>query len=281
MIRTTAGGRRRRRPLIALGAALVGVAVVVLCGVTFSPPAPSSSPSGESMPVGNLDGWRQTFSDDFTTNVAEGAFPGPYSSDWSSYNGFADTSGNGLYDQSIISAHDSMLDLHVRTIDGTRRGAAPVPLVDQKWGGQKYGRFTVRMRSDRVDGYGLAFLLWSDRNDWNDGEVDFPEAALGGTTSVFNHCVGDPRRTCLNENTGVSMSAWHTYTIEWKPGSLVFLLDGRTVASTTHDVPTKTMHWVMQVGSHGKNDPAASGHLLIDWAAIYAYDPSIRASSDS
>jgi hypothetical protein len=281
MNRTSAGGRRRR-PLLTLGSAILAVAVVVVCGVTFSNDArPSSSPSGESMPVGDLDGWRQTFTDDFSQNVQQGAFPGPYADDWLSYNGFADTSGNGLYDQSIISAHDSVLDLHVQTIGGTRRGAAPVPLVDHRWGGQKYGRFTVRMRSDRVDGYGLAFLLWSDRNDWNDGEVDFPEGALGSIPSANNHCIGDPQTTCLSVVTGAAMTSWHTYTIDWKPNSLVFLLDGRTVASTTHDVPAKTMHWVMQVGSHGKDDPSASGHLLIDWAAVYAYDPSVKASSES
>jgi beta-glucanase (GH16 family) len=273
--------RGRVRFLVAALAVLVVGGGAAVAYSAFADTQTSRSPSGESMPVGNLDGWRQTFSEDFTSDVGEGSFPGPYSKNWLSYNGFADTDGAGLYDESIVSAHDGMLDLHVQTKDGTRRGAAPVPLVDQKWGGQKYGRFSVRMRSDEVDGYGAAFLLWSDRNVWDDGEIDFPEAPLGGDATAHNHCLGDPSQNCLDVDTGTSTTSWHTYTIEWKPNSLVYLLDGRQVASTTTNVPTRAMHWVMQVGSLGKDDPSASGHLLIDWATVYAYDPAIRATSGS
>ena len=273
MPRTSSRDRRTRRRVAVSGLIAAVVVAVVSIGLV-SHGSPSSSPSGESMPVGDLPGWRQTFTEDFTSNVAEGGFPGAYEKNWLSYNGFADTDGKALYDQSIISAHDGMLDLHLHTKDGTRRGAAPVPLVDHVWGGQKYGRFTVRMRADDVQGYGAAFLLWSDANNWDDGEIDFPEAALGANVTAHNHCPGDPSKNCLNVETSTTMSKWHTYTIEWKPNSLVYLLDGHKVASTTHDVPTKAMHWVMQVGSMGTEDASASGHLLIDWAAIYAYDPA-------
>jgi hypothetical protein len=50
------------------------------------------------MPVGNLTNWRLIFNDDFTTNVALGSFPGPYSQKWTSYTGFSDTDGIGYYD---------------------------------------------------------------------------------------------------------------------------------------------------------------------------------------
>ena len=54
--------------------------------------------SSTAMPVGNLNGWRQIFTDDFTTDVPLGSFPGPYAKKWTSYTGFDDTSGNGTYD---------------------------------------------------------------------------------------------------------------------------------------------------------------------------------------
>ena len=39
--------------------------------------ATAASPSGEEMPVGDLPGWHQVFTDDFTTNVAARAASRP------------------------------------------------------------------------------------------------------------------------------------------------------------------------------------------------------------
>lgn len=227
-----------------------------------------------AMPVGNLPEWTQTFSDDFTTDVAAGGFPGPYAAKWTSYDGFPDTSHAGWYDQSIISAHDGYLDVNLHTRNGKALGAAPVPLVNGKWGGQLHGRFSVRMKSDSLPGFGTGFLLWNDSGDWNDGEVDFPESDLSGTAKGYVHCVGNPSVNCLVFNSTFTYTDWHTYTIEWKPGVLNFLIDDTLVASNTNAVPTKSMHWVMQMATRGAApDPMLNGHVLLDWATIYSYTP--------
>jgi hypothetical protein len=236
-------------------------------------PTNPSEPSGTDMPVGDLDGWTQTFTEDFTTDLAEGSFPGSYGNKWLSYDGFTDTSKNGDYDQSILSVHDGTLDMHLQTIDGRPKGAAPVPLVDGQWGGQTYGKFSVRMKSDPVAGYGTGFLLWSDAEDWNQGEIDFPEGELSGTASGYNHCVGNPSSNCYIADTDARYADWHVYTINWTPDKLEFLVDDEVVGSTTESIPTDPMHWVMQVGTNGIPDADASGHLLIDWATIYTYNP--------
>jgi len=241
---------------------------------TPTPPA-TSNPSGVAMPVGNLPGWTQSFTEDFSKNVARGSFPGPYASTWLSYNGFTDTSKQGDYDQSIISAQNSTLDLYLHTVNGRPKGAAPVPLVGGAWGGQTYGRFSVRMKSDPVAGYGTGFLLWSDAENWNEGEIDFPEGELNGIAHGYNHCIGNPSSNCLAFDTAARYSDWHTYTIEWTPAKLTYLVDGSVVGSTTSNIPSKPMHWVMQVGTSGSTPPTAAtaGHLLIDWATIYRYTP--------
>lgn len=227
-----------------------------------------------AMPVGDLPGWHQVYAQNFTTPVAQGGFPGPYTGSVMSYTGFGDTSGIGLYDESIISAHDGDLDLDIHTQNGRPLGAAPVPLVNGQWGGQKYGMFSVRMKSDNLPGYGAAFLLWPDSNDWNQGEIDFPEATLGGDAGAFNHCPGNPQQNCFAADTTTTFAQWHTYTIEWTPARLSFLIDGTVVGTTTTNIPTGVMHWVAQVGTNGVK-PAASvqGHLLIDWMTIYTYQP--------
>src|SRR5688572_20097448 len=99
-------------------------------------PLAAHNPSGEAMPTGDLTGWHLIFKDDFTTNAAEGQFlTNPaYSSRWDNYDGFGDTSLNGYYTDSILSAENSMLKLHVHTgqINGTgavrHKIAAPGPI---------------------------------------------------------------------------------------------------------------------------------------------------------
>jgi beta-glucanase (GH16 family) len=274
------GGRRRLdRTTTVTGAVLVLLASAALVAAVTN--RPSDATSGSPLPVGNLAGWQQTFSDDFTTPVAAGHFAdSAYASRWSTYDGFSDTAKIGVYSTEGISVSGGVLDMDVKTVDGVPRAAAVVPLVDGQWGGQRYGRFSVRMQADAVDGYGAAFLLWSDANDWNDGEVDFPEGSLNGTISANNHCPGDPEQKCVSVPLkGVSFQQWHTYTIDWTPDLLAFEVDGRVIASTTSDIPRKSLHWVMQVGTVDSVPPAsAHGRVRVDWATVYRYAPGTIAS---
>jgi beta-glucanase (GH16 family) len=272
-------GRGPDRASVVTTAVLVVLAVAALItGVSTARPA---TPSGRSMPVGNLAGWEQVFADDFTTPVAEGDFADSvYADRWSTYDGFADTAKFGVYSNSGLSVRNGSLDMDIRTVDGIPRAAAVVPLVGGQWGGQTYGRFSVRMRSDAIAGYGAGFLLWSDANEWTDGEVDFPEGSLDGTVYANNHCPGDPEEKCVHAPvSGIDFQHWHTYTIDWTPDLLAFEVDGRVVAKTTVDIPTKPLHWVMQVGTVD-HVPAASakGDVQIDWATIYRYSPSTVAA---
>ena len=259
----------------------LGLCIAVLAVTVVVPVLTDHDPSGIAMPVGDLPLWRQVFTENFTTDVAPGQFPGPYSSRWTSYNGFRDTSGVGYYDQSIISTHDGMLDLHLQTRDGRPLGAAPVPLVTGQWGGQTYGRFSVRFKADPLTGFGTGWLLWPDSEKWNEGEIDFPEGALDGTIHAYNHCVGDAARLCMQSDTGVSYLDWHTATIEWTPERITYLLDDLVVASTEGSVPQTPMHWVLQTATTGvRPAPSAQGHVWVDWVVIYAYDgPAHPAAS--
>ena len=236
---------------------------------TVSDAASASS----AMPVGNLPGWTQVFTEDFPTSTAEGNFPGPYKSKWSAYNGFYDSFDHGLYDRNILSVHDGMLDTHYRTENGIPLVAAPSPLLNGSWAGQTYGRYTARFKSDAVTGYRVAWLLWPDSDDWNQGEIDFPESWLTGRIDGFNHCLGNPSKNCFWLHSGVSPNAWHTVTINWTPKLLSFIIDGQVVGSTTTDIPDTKMHWVMQSETIGRKTATGSGHLYIDWVSIYKYTP--------
>src|SRR5690242_12804522 len=50
-------------------------------------PAASVDPSGQPMPVGDLPGWHQIFTDNFAANVPLGSFPAAVASKWTAYSG--------------------------------------------------------------------------------------------------------------------------------------------------------------------------------------------------
>lgn len=240
---------------------------------TIPAAATATAPSGQAMPVGNLTGWRQIYTENFTTNVAMGGFPGPYAAKWDAYNGFQDSSGNGRYSRNILSTHDGMLDMYLHTENGVHLGAAPVPLINNgRWGGQIYGRYSIRFKSDALPGYGAGWLLWPDSGDWNDGEIDFPEGYLNARMQGFNHTVGNARVNSLVVSPGVTWTSWHTATVEWKPTGVSFVLDGKLLATDTRSIPRKPLRWVLQTATSGPlPSNSTAGHVLIDWVSVWAY----------
>lgn len=257
--------------------------------LTFSTSAPSgtpaptagSSPSGIAMPVGDLPGWRQTFRDDFTTAAPLGSFDAVYGPRWSGYCcGDVDTSKQGTYSPGkVLSAANGTLDYYLHTENGTHYVAAPLPRVGGSGpeGGQVYGRYSVRFKSDAIYGYKIAWLLWPDsERSPDDGELDFPEANLNGTIFGAAH-YADPTDGQQWVNTGTALTSWHTATIEWTPGKVVMLLDGAAVLTNTVKVPVTPMHWVLQAetnldGTQPVNNTAA-GHVSIDWVTAYSLAP--------
>lgn len=269
------GPSRRRLPprrwLLALVAVLVAVTTIGVVVIVRG--------SSSSMPVGDLPGWRQVFADDFDQDVPLGSFPGSaYRSRWIGYEGLPDTSGAGRYSNDrVVSVSDGIMDMYLRTEDGVPLVAAPSPLVDGKWGGQTYGRYSVRFRADAVEGYKTAWLLWPDSDKWAHGEVDFPEGPLDGSMYAANLCVGQPGTFCYKSGDLATFTEWHVATIEWTPRAVTFYLDGREVGSSD-SVPRGPMHWVLQTETdHGRPPASSAGHVQVDWVTIYTYDP---ASSD-
>lgn len=232
--------------------------------------------SGEAMPVGDLPGWHQEFSDDFTTPVALGSFPGPaYDAKWTGYdNNQPDSSGDGVFSQKIISVHDGLMDMYLHTVNGVPTGAAPTPNVTgDQWFGQVYGRYSVRFKSDSLPLYGTGWVLWPDSNDWNEGEIDFPEGSLDNTIAGFVHCIGHAADNCSWLFSSVRYaSGWHTATIDWRPGSVTFYLDNHTMITNTNAVPTAKLHWILQTATNGGTPKSTTaGHMLIDWAVAYGW----------
>lgn len=173
------------------------------------------------------------------------------------------------------TVQDSVLHEHLYTAGSTPQVMALTPPLSS--GGQLYGRYAVRFKSDVVPGYKLAWLLWPSSDDWSQGEVDFPEGDAGGEISGYAHdTTGQPSRNAWYLNTGKPMTSWHTAVIEWSPDKLTFILDG--IAHSTTDpkaIPTHKMGWVLQTETQLSAEapsPSVSGTVSIDWVAAWTRD---------
>jgi beta-glucanase (GH16 family) len=217
-----------------------------------------------------VPGFNLVFSDDFNTPAAAGQFLNVYSSKWGTYDGFKDTGHLGMYSNNVISVAGGALDMYLHTENGVPQVAAPVPFIHGGWGGQQYGRYSVRFRADSLPGYKTAWLLWPDSDNWSDGEIDFPEGDLNGTIYAFDHEVGNPSNNAMAVNTGASFTDWHTATTEWTPAGVKFYLDGNLVGSSTVS-PSVPMHLILQTETSGAPDASVAGHVQIDSISIWSY----------
>jgi hypothetical protein len=265
-------------------------------GLISNPTAPPQScVSGECLPVGNLAGWTQVFTDDFSTNVAVGGFsncdayyhqcfglPPDVRSKWFAFpDGWKDASGNGTYMPSkVMSIQNGMMNLYLHSENGVRMVSAPQPIIPGGHGadtGLLYGRYAIRFRADLLVGYETTFLLWPDSEVWpRDGEIDFPEGDLAGTQwSTMNAYMHHQGATSGSDQdafaSGVPYGDWHTIVIEWLPSRVSFILDGRTIGTSTSRIPNTPMHWVLQTPTalDALASLSTAGNLQIDWVAVW------------
>ena len=256
-----------------------------------APPATKTndaiSPVGAALPVGNLPGWTQVFTEDFTGgNVPIGGFPGAaYGAKWSAnyFDGTPDTAGqmdggkSGYYPSKVLSVHDGVLDMYLHSENGIPMGAAPAPKLEgnqpRPFNSQLYGRYSVRFKSDALKGFKTAWLLWPDSGLWpQDGEIDYPEGEVSGNFYAAMHGTGPNQDVIDVFEANTSFTSWHIATTEWSPGRVEFFLDGRSIGVSTSAIPNKPMHYVIQTESclPACPLPGISGHVYVDWVAIWA-----------
>lgn len=239
---------------------------------------------GAAPPSGDLPGWRVVMIDDFTQTVPEGSVSDGGIANWPYAYRYPDTSARSdgtrsAWDPATISVHDGYLDYHLHTVNGVALSGA----VGQDYS-QVYGRYDVRMKADAIPGYKTAFLLWPDSEQWpRDGEIDFPEGDLNSTVGGATHYQGGTSGNSQDVfDTSATYGDWHTYSIAWTPAYVAYSIDGTEVHRTTKKIPNTPMHWVLQseswIGS-GQPPASADGHVLIDWAIVYAYAPGTQPSA--
>jgi beta-glucanase (GH16 family) len=204
-----------------------------------------------------------------------------------------------------MSISGGIMNMYIHTSNGICMTAVPEPIIPNRANdsvggptgsedGQTYGMYSVRMKTDPVPGYLTAFLLWPDsENQPQNGEIDFPNTGLDSNDIyAFLHYEGDTNGSQAGfSSPNTPETSWHTYTIEWTPTYVNFLIDGKSIGEydsqtpgfSQAKIPDTPMHWVLQtestLGAGTATDlvppsPSTSGNLQVDWVSVWSYDPS-------
>jgi len=254
-------------------AGLVSVSVVALRGPSGSHRPSAAGAGGITLdPSQRSDdeaavryGWTMTAHDEFDGDSLDEDI-------WKPYTGRT-TDDVGQHDPDNLSVSDGTLKL-------TSRGDTSAGM---EWlGGQQYGRWEARVRSQRGNGYGPVLLLWPDSEHWpEDGEIDIMEIPKGDRKKAsFTVHWGED-----NSQDGGSAQAdftqWHTFAVEWSPDHIIGYVDGKQIYETTKKAanPPGPMHFVIQqdIGPYGDDwiparDDSTPGTCTfeVDWVRIYA-----------
>lgn len=250
-----------------------------------------------------------TCAQDFSTDMPIGSFLGstsqyglldPKCRAYSAYGGSlgvyptGPVSGGGLYcPERTLSVKNSVLDvyMHLDPSSGKPLSAAFSPFSEgRNTNEMTYGRWSWRMRSWQATGknWGWVSELWPTIDAaWpQSGEIDWPEGDITGESATnpvgglggWYHPAGYPlsqfgqRQVRVGALNG-KWSNWHTFTMEWLPGSLKLFMNQYKVLDTRSGVPNTPMRWVSQCGPNDPGyKPSGSAHMQIDW--ITAYRPA-------
>jgi beta-glucanase (GH16 family) len=117
----------------------------------------------------------------------------------------------------------------------------------------QYGRMSARMKMTPGPGLWPAFWALGDGRWPDTGEIDTMEN-IGVATWVSQalhgpHYFGDTplvHRATLNPD----ISAWHVYSVDWTPDSLVFKIDGKEVYNVTKAMVEKYGAWAFDNKKH-------------------------------
>lgn len=256
------------------------LAAGAVAGVSTPDPASAAdTSSGTTLaPSGNVVSngrtWKQTAVQDFFRSAPAGTFRMKYPR-IGLYDGFSDTSGQGRYTPSkVLSVHGGVLDFWLRSDRGQPLSAAVMP---DGYAPHRTGRVSIRYKTTATPGYKFSVILWPSSDDWNQGEIDWPEATLGAPSRPASAIPGSLRNGAMTFQperetfAPTDTSSWHVATTEWDAGVVRFYWDDVLVASTTKAVPTQPMRVTLQAETDtGARVPAtASGHVSVDWIAIY------------
>ena len=155
--------------------------------------------------------------------------------------------------------------------------------ISQGGPGTRFGLYQIRARAEAGHGVGPVVLLWPASNRWPGPELDLMESPDGDRSRVWT---SQHWRNTNGGNAWVSTAVhidatqWHVYAVDWRPGSLRFLIDGAVVQQTTDNVPDDPAWIALQgfvagptdkwYGSPADEATPQSVRMYVDWVEVIA-----------
>lgn len=245
-----------------------------------TPTETSTSPSGVSMPTGNLPGWQQVLADDFTGTTL--------GKEWTQLWGQAGGNPGGWWTPSHLVVSNGELQLQTYSDPAQCLATWGCTATNNEVSGgvelaapRTYGKYLVRMRAENGKGIAVGAMLLPSNGSWPP-EIDFVEdngASPRSTNYVTLHY--GAQNTMVEANEKVNLSEWHTYGVEWTAGKLVYTLDGNAWATmASSNVPSQPMDLVLQQEAWACGTDAweecpnastpAKVNFDVDWVVAYA-----------
>ncbi|MEP9392510.1 glycoside hydrolase family 16 protein [Gordonia sp. VNQ95] len=219
--------------------------------------------------------WKRTFLDTFDRC--------DLGDQWGTYSGSPGGNPVGHWDESMVSVDAGVMRLSgKKTPSGwVTGGVSNYPVT------QTYGRWEIRMRATPSADLSYHMLLWPKSDEWPP-EIDFAEsiASRRDAISAFVHWKDDGENRKSQADATGDFADWHVVGVEWLPGLIRYLLDGKVWAEvrSAEMVPTIPMWLGMQVEAGACErradwgmTPCAAGEprpvtaeVDIDWVTVYA-----------
>ncbi len=148
---------------------------------------------------------------------------------------------------------------------------------------QRYGRFEMRAKLPRGNGLWPAFWLLPEDQSWPP-EIDIVELLGREPGKVFatNHwraADGGNRQASVAATAADYTQDFHLYMVDWRPGLMRFMVDGKEIGRQTTHVPDKPMYLVANLavasggwpGSFDATTPFPA-QMEIDFIRAYQFD---------
>ncbi len=231
-------------------------------------PAPVTQTPSPTVTSGNPSSWSLILSDNFTGTTL--------SPTWSAYDG-SHTGGQSYYKPEEVQVANGMLHISIeqKNTNGlpyTSGGLAAFSLA------QTYGKYEVRARLPLGKGIGPYAMLWPKNEAPNTAQVDIFESPSPIKSEVLFTNHGVDGTSSVLKATGSFAADFHTYTCEWTPGKLRFLVDGVEQGTITQSVFSQPMWFSMAISSGdiltGLPDSTTTLPVSMDvaWVHIYKYN---------
>jgi beta-glucanase (GH16 family) len=237
--------------------------------------SPGTQPADGSSP-GN---WQLTFSDDFDGSTLD-------RTKWGTGWGASFSKPTHFLDEQLFVSDGSLRIVAERQSTPSGRPYAGGLIQTRSQFGQRYGRFEARMKVPKGRALWPAFWMMPSTGEWPP-EIDVMEMVGQSPSLVYqtNHYAGssgqDIGDQCIHRASADLSLDYHTYSIEWAPGLLVWKVDGVETCRRTQHVDHGAMYMIVDlaVGSHdglandwvGMPDSTTvfPANLSIDWVRAY------------